>query len=74
MLLINIKCPYCGETECFFVNGGAIYRHEKEGRARLRLACRKCCGEFAYIEEGESVEYFNLVEPPKENLTACIHQ
>lgn len=60
-----INCPFCGKKEAFFVNGGAIYRDGPKYRARLRLACMECNGEFAYIEEDRDMKILPIHKPPQ---------
>ena len=67
-MLNKVECPYCKEKACFFISGGAIFRRKGERRVRLKLACHKCRGEFVYIEEGDKIETFGIIEPPGDVL------
>ena len=35
MLLDVVKCPYCGQKECFFVSEGAIFSRKVKGEQGL---------------------------------------
>ena len=67
MLLDVVRCPYCGQKDHFFVNGGAIFKDGKRRRARLRLACMECGGEFVYVEENATNNIIPFI-PPQNDL------